>query len=216
MINTYTKEQFTKHIKKDISTVFELGTRDGLFAKGIQDVFSPKELHLFECNPQAFTAIENNIANLTNVFFHKHAILDYDGEVTFYPINTEELLQLGSSSMFRCDPQSEPVCSQARLPTLEITVPCKTLDTFCKEQNIDKVELICADIEGAEYLAFKDQDILHTTDYIITEVQVHPDWKPGFPTIEDLERSLSKYGFKLKELVLTIPNMAGDALYCKE
>lgn len=218
MKNTYIKEKFRKHIKKDISTVFELGAWDGLFARGLQEVYSPKEIHLFECNSKVFPVIERNIANLTNVFLHKHAVLDYDGEVSFYPIKTtspNNRYESGPSSIFKTDHSRPSVCT-VNLSQTETTVPCKTLDTFCKEQGIDKVDLICADIEGAEYLAFKDQDILHTTDYIITEVQVHPDWVPGRPTIEDLEGSLSKYGFKLKELILTIPNMAGDALYCKE
>ena len=209
--NPFIMPEFTQYTNKPVNTIFELGCHTGLYTGEIQRHYNPFLIHSFECNPDTINICRANLAILKNVHLHEYAVLDYDGETTFFPIDDADVLQKGSSSVYLLG-------KEKNIKQKEITVNCITLDTFCKNNDVKKIDLICADIEGAEHLAFKNQEILHSTDYIITEVQVDPNWKKGYPTIKDLESSLGRYNFKLKKIIYgpTTPNIAGDALYVRE
>lgn len=209
--NPFILNHFTEYIEKPIDNIFELGCHNGAYTSEIKNFYNPKVIHSFECNPDTINICRKKLEKLENVFLHEYAVLNFDGITRFFPIDDNDILQKGSSSVYLLD-------KEKNIKQKEIIVKTITLDTFCKNNSIDKIDLICADIEGAEHLAFKNQEILHKTKYIITEVQIDPNWKKGYPTIMQLENSLSEYNFKLKKIVYgpTTPNIAGDALYVRQ
>lgn len=200
--NMFVKPEFTSLIK-DVNIVFELGARNGLYTKEIDHYYNPSKIYSFECNPSSITTCIENTKDLHNVFFNNLAVCDYSGNIDFYQANTCEHADDGSSSIFNLSKLSG---------MKKVSVECTTLDDFCKANSIEKIDLICADIEGAEVKAFTDQSILHHTRYIITEVQINPSWKAECPTIVDLERTISQYGFE-KAAYIDGCGHAGDALY---
>lgn len=71
-------------------------------------------------------------------------------------------------------------------------VECKTLATFIKENEIEKVDIIKIDVENAEYDIFKSEDFAEVSNrikYIIGEVH---------RGLEELEKPLSKLGFTVR------------------
>lgn len=199
----YLIEEFTKHIDiEDVTCLLELGARDGYDTKPLLDYYKPERLFSIDANPNAKQTIENSVAPLEQVTFSSIALSDEVGEVHFY-LNLD---CPGSSSV-----HNHPTCR-----TKHITVPATTLDLFCKDNDISRLDLICADVEGAEPQIFKDQKILHTTKYIICESKFDASWKGlDFPGLSDLKESLEPFGFEMVEVSYAPGNQFGDTLWVK-
>ncbi len=200
--NVFVRQEFSSLIS-NIDLIFELGARNGLYTGQINHCYQPQKIISFECNPSSISKCESNISDVDTASFHPVAIADYTGSIDFFQADDCHGADDGSSSIFNL----------AKINNMKkITVDCTTLDDFCKTENIKQIDLICADIEGAEVKAFTDQQILYNTRYIITEVQIDKGWKPECPTILDLENTICKYGFE-KAAYISGCGSAGDALY---
>tara|TARA_R110002096_G_scaffold165516_1_gene334109 strand:+ start:39 stop:701 length:663 start_codon:yes stop_codon:yes gene_type:complete len=199
--NVFVRQEFSS-LMGNIDTIFELGARNGLYTREIQHHYQPKQIFSFECNPSSIDRCKNNISDVKTASFHSVAVADYTGSIDFFQADDCGNANDGSSSIF----------SLSKLNMKKVTVDCITLDDFCRAEEITEIDLICADIEGAEVRAFTDQQILHNTRYIITEVQINPHWKPECLTIVDLENVICEYGFE-KAAYIDGCGCAGDALY---
>lgn len=198
--NPYVCPHFLQVIDKGkIEVVFELGSRDGLYTPSLLSTFKPRLLCAFECNPDCLPTVRKNTAGLQNFVLCEKAIWKHDGEVSFFKHS-----DVGSSS----------ILGHPRDPMEKITVPCITLDTFCAQAGISKIDLICADIEGAELEVFRGQKILKTVSYIMTEVAFDPDWKRGYPTYREMDAYLGKLGFK-RDGPANPTGAFGDVIYLR-
>lgn len=198
--NPFINPKFTKHLNiEKISCVLELGVRDGFYTKSIKDCVNADTIICIEANPFLIPYIKENQDKLENVSLHNIALFDKIGYIDFY-LHEDG----GSSSIFK-----HPHDSMKK-----IQVPCTTLDEFCRTEKIEKIDLICADIEGAEATVFKNSEIVKKCDYIITEVKFDEDFKgKDFPNIKDMQESLHPLGFEMIE-TLVRPNFPfGDSLW---
>lgn len=196
-------EGFTKHINiQDVNVILELGARDGLYTKSYLDFYDPDSLYSIDCNPNVSSTIIENIKNLEKVKFYPIALSCSKGIVDFF-INHQ---CHGSSSLY-----DHPTCS-----TTKISVESKTLDGFCEDEGIESIDLIIADVEGAEAQIFKDQKILKKVKYIISEAKYNSSFKgKDYPHLSDLENSLSPFGFKLASKLEAPGGAFGDTLWIK-
>lgn len=209
----YLFEQFTKHILKEkINTIFELGTNDASFIEPIISYYEPNTFISFECNPQLISICQekiNKLKNNTKIEFVPKALYSSRGHVNYWSIDSNSPEILGSSSIYK----------HKYLPTIKQQIETTTLDYECDIRNIKTIDLICSDIEGAEYEAFKNQKILNNTKYIITEVVIDKNWRPGSPTLQDISSVLREFGFEMAEYYEDptdkpyTPYLAGDALF---
>lgn len=198
--NPFINQKFTKHLNfEKISCILELGTRDGLYTKLIKDFFNADRVVSIEANPFLISNIKNNQSGLEGVSLHNIALFDKIGTIDFYLHDDG-----GSSSVF--------IHPHDRME--KIQVPCTTLDEFCKTEKIKKIDLICADIEGAEAAVFRNSEILKTCHYIITEVKFDKYFKGEyFPNITDMENSLHPLGFEMVETLVNPKVPFGDSLW---
>jgi hypothetical protein len=70
----------------------------------------------------------------------------------------------------------------------EIEVECVRIDTILQERNIDKVDIIWMDLQGAELIALKSLgDILKNVSIICTETEMNPMYRDQalFKDIDD-------------------------------
>tara|TARA_R110000824_G_scaffold132903_6_gene295513 strand:+ start:1881 stop:2510 length:630 start_codon:yes stop_codon:yes gene_type:complete len=203
MKNPYIHESMLAHIDKScIETIFEIGCRDGLYTQPLWDIYKPKVLYSFEANPQLQKTIEENQKKLGDKVVHTNiGLWSTERELVFY------LHPDGGSSSFYKHPRDR---------TEAIVVGATTLDLFCEKHAVEKIDLICIDVEGAEPAIFTNQKILNTVTYIIAEVAFDPMWKKGCPHIEHLEGSLAPYGFEMVNTLLNPTKQFGDTLWVKK
>jgi FkbM family methyltransferase len=168
--------------------VFDLGSRDCVQALELAKAFPNALVHAFECNPHTLPACEAAAATCSRVRFTPKAVHDHDGTTPFYPVDLEK-------DRSEAWPDGNPGMSslyQAPIPQQRIEVPCVRLDTYCSEQGIDRVDVVWADLQGAELLALSSLGDV-PFDFLHTEVSYQPRYRGGaaFP---DLDKWLCNRG----------------------
>jgi FkbM family methyltransferase len=76
--------------------------------------------------------------------------------------------------------------------TYGMLVPAITIEELCKQNGIDKIDLLKLDIEGAEEQVLKSGTFLTRTEHII--VELHGDY--GF---QSFQHDIARYGFKAQQ-----------------
>lgn len=217
----FKNDKFMKHInKKDINLIFEIGSRDCLDAIDLYKYFDCK-VYAFECNPDAIKICKKNLKqyNIENnqVQLVKKAVYNENKTISFYPVSktknvyeeTKQLFKIngnlaniGASSIFKFNKDFEKD-KYGHIDHHEqnnkINVNAIKLDDFISENSIDKIDLICMDLQGAEYMALQGlEKNLKNVKYIITELHTTLCYE-NQSNINDVINLLSKYNFKLIE-----------------
>ena len=175
-------ENFTKHINhsNDPYVIFDVGSRDCLQSIEFYNAFPNAKIYAFECNPNTLDTCRKNISPYTDrITLIEGAVCDYDGEITFHPIDQENTKSSwsdgnpGASSLFKFHEEYNKYhdSKNENYVQTKITTNCHRLDTVMKKLNIPKVDIIWMDLQGAELLALKGLgDHLNSVQYIHTEV----------------------------------------------
>jgi hypothetical protein len=93
----------------------------------------------------------------------------------------------------------------------KITINAITLDSYCKEHNVNEIDLICMDVEGSELDVLKGSvNMLKNIKYIITEMWSENDKLPGSCDKNDITSFLLEHNFE--EIVYSGKEW-GDSLF---
>ena len=190
MNSDYLYEGFTRLIdKRSIHTIIECGSRGGLDTIALEEFFNPDVIYSFECNPESIPVCLGNIEGHEKILFSNMAVTNIDGRVKFYPTDMRKSpdKNIGASSLFR---------HTRGLVQKEIEVEAVRLDTFMQLQNINHIDLLCMDIQGAEPLAIEGLgERIKDVAYIITEVcdKIFYEGEVPFQQFND---TLEKLGFE--------------------
>lgn len=207
-LSTYTQDIFTRHIDKDkIDVIFELGSRDCRDAIIVDRYYEPKAVYAFECNPECIKTCEKILKkhrDQANIHLIKKAVWSESKGIKFYPV---------LESYFKSQPhikRKNPAASSCfresgtyleKFFQKEIEVNAVRLDDFCDENNINKIDLICMDLQGAEYHALLGLgDMLDQVRYIITELEKIPIYE-GQHCFDDVNQLLEGHNFKMVDCV---------------
>ena len=205
--STYTKNIFSRHIrKKAIKVVFELGSRDIKDALAINRHYRPQQIYVFECNPAAIKLCEDNLRGYSrfagNISLIPKAVWNENKKIEFYsvvksyskdnPSNTA--VNIGASSCFAAD-----ISLGEEMQWEKIEVEAVRLEDFCRQRDIPRIDLICMDLQGAEYNALSGLgDRLKDVHYIITEAEIEPVFH-GEVCLEGLKKYLHRFNFELAD-----------------
>jgi FkbM family methyltransferase len=144
---------------KDI-TIFEVGCADGLDSIDFLNTFSDIEgfnLYAFEPDDRNLQVFKSTI-NDPRIHLFEGVVSDTNGDVTFYTstksfITGQELIYSSSLRMPGKDIYKMwPTLFQNEGNFSPTTVKSVTLNTFVRENNIDFVDFLWMDIQGAEDL----------------------------------------------------------------
>lgn len=195
-------EQFVNYIndKSKAYVIFDIGSRDCQQSIEFYKNFPNAKIYAFECNPNTLNLCEQNIIPYQDrITLIKGAVCDYDGSITFYPINQEKTKTTwkdgnpGASSLFKSN-------GEYTIETYvqdEITTNCHRLDTIMKKHNIPCVDIIWMDLQGAELLALKGLgNQLPSVEYLYTEVS-HKEMYTGQVMYKELNDYMIKNNFSI-------------------
>jgi FkbM family methyltransferase len=152
-------------LSKKVDVIFDIGANFGLYGLLSKSVNPHSTVYFFEPLRRNCDLIEKNI--YSNHFEKTEvecmALSDSNGIMDFFDMESEENT-IGSLD-------KEFVKSHTHAKTLvKIQVHTKTLDFFIGEKNIEKIDLLKIDVEGAELLVlrgFKENIKKYTPDIII-------------------------------------------------
>jgi FkbM family methyltransferase len=210
-------EDFIKYIenKNDNFVIFDIGSRDCVQSIEFYNNFPNATIYAFECNPNTLNICKKNIENFRDrITLIEGAVCDYDGNITFYPINQEKTITTwtdgnpGASSIFKSN-------GKYTIETYvqdEIATKCHRLDSIMEKYSIPKVDIIWMDLQGAELLALKGLgNYLQNVKYIHTEIS-HKEMYSGQVMFKELNDFIISTGFIIKNK-LSLRGWQEDVIY---
>ena len=215
MIENYLK--YLKFNKTDEIVILDIGSRDCCQSIEFYNSFPNAKIYAFECNPNTLDICKKNISQYSDrITLIEGAVTDYDGNITFYPINQQKTVTTwidgnpGASSLFKSNGKY-PIETYVQD---EINVQCHRLDTIMMKYNILNVDVIWMDLQGAELLALKSLDnYLHNVKYIHTEIS-HKEMYSGQVMFNELNNFILSNNFIIKNK-LSLSGWQEDVIYAK-
>jgi FkbM family methyltransferase len=126
--------EYETDVVQDPRVIVDLGSNIGLSVLYLASRYPDARIVAVEADPTTFARLESNVGHLPQVTAVHAAVSDRDGTMT---------LHSGARSW-----ASSLVASNDRTNAHE--VPAKTLDSLLQEIDVDQVDLLKMDIEGAE------------------------------------------------------------------
>jgi FkbM family methyltransferase len=178
----------------DLNVVYDCGSRDAFDSIELRKLFNPRQIHIFECNPEAVHLCKRNIEQYLSesdldIYFNESAISDKTGSIEFFAIDTEQTRtkhqggNIGASSLLRASTTYKNETYVQR----QITVPSIRLEDYFS--NHASPDLMWMDLQGAELMAFRGMGSrLSEVSIIHVEVGFRSmyDGQPLFGEVYDL------------------------------
>jgi 2-O-methyltransferase len=171
--SSITKEFICQFVSRPNPTILEIGCHDGSNTLWFLEIFDSPRIFCFEPDPRAAVRFKQNIGNRPEISFFEYAISNKNGETTFYMSSGQESEIMpegwdcsGSIRKPKNHLIMHPWCKFER----NIIVQTKTLDIWCREQGVDKIDFIWMDVQGAEIDVIRGgRNALKNTRYLYTE-----------------------------------------------
>jgi FkbM family methyltransferase len=181
----------TKHFN-DKPVIFDVGANVGAWTDAVMEDVVLHQAFLFEPNSVLVDGMGEKYIKLepetgTEMVIVEAAAYKEDGqELDFFYFTNENN---GLSSIYHNEKWDY-------LPMQRGKVKSVTLDSFCKNHHIEKIDCIKIDVEGAEY------DVLQGCKYILEnkiarflQVEYSPHYKLNNLTFMDVVRFVTQYGY---------------------
>lgn len=157
------------------ATALELGACDGKYTERLLSLLptAPAAWYAFECDRRNVAKCRSNaVFTRPGIHLVEAAVGAADGEATFHQCSAVGQEWSESSSLCAPTDAMAQVFNWLRYNKEDdVTVPVRSLDSFTEEHNLESIDLIWADIEGAERLMVEGgQKTLARTKYLYTEV----------------------------------------------
>jgi len=158
-MSNYWNKKFIKHME-NINIIFEVGARYGNESIELSKQFLNSKIYSFECNPNTVEMCRKNLEKYNNIVFQSYALGNKNEMLPFYSFTKNN--DGASSLLKRIDFENTQKCNG--------NIKVKKLCDFVKENNIDKIDLLCMDVQGYELNILKGcEDFLQNINFIIME-----------------------------------------------
>jgi FkbM family methyltransferase len=137
-------EDIAKLVHNDHPTVFDVGANVGQSIKRFRSIFPKSVIHSFEPSPTAFATLKQRTSKIRDVRLSNCAMGSQPGQMPF--------LENSSSLMSSFLPIGEAGWWEVTKTT---TVDVKTIDHYCQEENIDRIDILKSDTQGFDLEVLK-------------------------------------------------------------
>jgi FkbM family methyltransferase len=189
--DTYEKEdsEMLYNLVSDGDTIFDVGANIGWYSNHLSKKLPNSLIYSFEPIPETFYQLKLNteLNDSKNIILNNIALSAKKEKVTFYysPLAT------GASSLVN-------ITESENIQKLECET--NTLDDFFKSNNVQKIDFIKCDVEGAELLVFKGG------------FEIIKEFKPIIFT-EMLRKWSAKFGYHPNDIILFFSEMGYKCFY---
>jgi FkbM family methyltransferase len=157
-------------------------------------LFPAAVIYCFEPFPESFAVLQAALAGDGGVRPFKLALADRAGEAV---LNANVFP--ATNSLLATAPTAAEVWPGLVQTTGQVRVPTTTLDSFCREQSIDRIDVLKLDVQGAEPLVLRGGEGLLRSGrvrLVYAEVLTLPTYA-GQAELHEFLSMMSGYGFEL-------------------
>ena len=204
-------------------TILDIGAHHGWQSAELCRSFPQAAIHAFEPDPRAIAKFRERVRD-PRVFLHEMAIAAVDGTAPFHvssglpPSIPSERLSDYPQGWDQSGSLLAPKNHLTRTPWCQfndtISVTTRTLDSWAREQEIDAVDFIWADTQGAEgSLIQGGRELLARTRYLYTEYS-NEELYEGEPDLATLLAMLPSFSVVKRypfDVLLRNETLAGGA-----
>lgn len=199
--------------------IFEIGACEGEDSIRYSRLFPQSQIYAFEPLPKNFELITKNIEkyNVKNVEVFNKALSEKNDSAEFYVSNgtpkgmTVSDWDFGNKSSSLLPPEEHTNIVEFIKFEEKIWVQTITLKSFCQQSEIDGIDFIHMDVQGAELLVLKGADNLISNIKVIWLEVAKISLYKGQPLVNDIEEFMSAHDFYLAKSC--VDNISGDQLY---
>lgn len=196
VFNRFVNEKFKSF--KDVKVIFDIGSCHCLESVEFSKVYTEAKIVAFEANPTSYQVCLENTKDISSITVVNQVVNDYDGVCKFYPMDKEKTVTTwedgnqGASSLYLANGAYDHI---EKYVQYEIEMPCTRIDTYCEKNNIDRIDAIWMDLQGAELKALESMgSMLDTVQVIHTELEINPMYE-GQCLFKDVNIFLQGKGF---------------------
>jgi FkbM family methyltransferase len=195
-----------RHLPRlDYRRVIDAGANRGAFTDAFLQLHQPERIVLVEAIPELALKLDEKYSGDSRIRVIAAALSDRSGEAGF-EINRSQ----ASSSLLGIDPRNSKWFGRDLSVASSITVPTITLPDLLARENLDTVDLLKLDLQGAERLVLTGAaDALERVQVIYTEVFFEQLYA-GAWLFSEMNEFLSRHRFKLCGLSNIVHAADGD------
>jgi len=190
------------------ATIFDLGANLGQTARTYLELYPRSAIHSFEPFPDAFRELEHLASSEPRLHAHRFAVAESGGTRTLHTNKHSAT----NSLLVNAATADEIVGIPGLMnPVGAIDVDVVTLDGFCSEHGIERIDILKMDIQGSELMALRGAEHLlrgRRIGLIYTEVLFGTLYE-GQADFSDLSIHLRDRGYRLFGLYQPTHNAAG-------
>jgi FkbM family methyltransferase len=168
--------------------VFDVGANMGQTVQAFRKAFRDPQIHSFEPSPVSFDLLRMNTATIPDVHVWNRALGSSRGQMTLQENNTPEMTSFLPLSNFGWG----SVIKQTR-------VDVDTVDAFCLEQHIDRIDILKSDTQGFDLEVFKGAERMFQQNRIgvvFSEI-IFNDMYKNLPSVSQIFDFLISHNFVL-------------------
>ncbi len=201
------------------SIIFDIGACEGEDSVKYSRLFPKSKIFSFEPLPDNIELIKQNVSKygIENVSLHNLALSSENGTADFFvsdgrPENAiESDWNYGNKSSSLLAPKNHTVLASFINFEKRINVETVTLKSFCSKNNLNQIDFVHLDVQGAELMVLEGAaDFISSIKLIWLEVS-RLDIYQGQPLANDISRFMKQNNFILFKNSLT--GIQGDQLY---
>ncbi len=184
---------------KDSDVVFDVGACEGEWSQAVLQTHKNTHIHCFEPIPDSFIDLIGNFRLYSNITINNLGISNKKEEKTFYwynGISNSGNPAKGLSGYFRRIEEIETMVGV--VPTILHNISVNTLDNYCAHNNIERINFLKIDTEGADFDVIKGAERLmknQKVDYI--EFEYGGCWQENNKTLRSVFNYAKEHGYRL-------------------
>lgn len=180
-------------------TIFDIGAHT--FSDSLEFKAKCPEADVYAFEPDTYNlSTFAQRARDAGIVVCEHAFGDEDAEVKFFPSESFKGAKWTASGSIvepvTKENSSEGISHEGLLYNLDgYKVECKTIQTFCKEMDIDRVDYMHIDTQGAEYRILRNLGDIRPF-LIMAETSEYTNYKTGI-TVEIFDDLMTSLGYSI-------------------
>jgi FkbM family methyltransferase len=187
------------YVDTETPIIFDVGAHYGESVTDYRCMFPHSTIYSFEPDSQSFSSLKQNTTGLKDIYCFQQALSNNSGRAELY-INSSS----ATNSLLPISDTATALWGESvRTSSTTEKVTTATLDSFCLYQNIDRINVLKIDVQGAEMSVLKgatDMFSREKIDVVICEIITSPTYT-GQNTLKEYLEFAENSGLVLVDIL---------------